>query len=277
MDAGSDPVQIAGRKISVALGRTSRLVSALRPFYETALTHLHGGRGIPWMINGVPFRIDPRQRHLMGQEWDTEVAAFLSKRVQPGDLCLDVGANAGVYVLQFCHWTAPASRVIAFEPNENARRVLQIHIRMNGFEEQVEIIPDAITDSEGEATFYFAGVSGMSRLGEANDLLKETAQHTTVTTTTLDRFCERRKLRPDWLLLDIEGYELHALSGARQLLTSCPTLQIVVEMHPALWPSAQTTIAQWDEFFQETGFRPIPLMGQHNPLYDTGSVYLERT
>jgi FkbM family methyltransferase len=212
----------------------------------------------------------------MGQNWEPQVAAFLSEHVQPGDVCMDVGANAGVYVLQFCHWTAPDSRVIAFEPNANARQVLQTHLRMNGLEDQVEVIPDAVTDEEGQAAFYFAGTSGLSRLGQANDVLKETAQHDTVTTITLDGFCERREMRPDWLLLDIEGYELRALRGARHLLASSPNTQIVVEMHPSLWPSAQTTIEHWRDFLAETGLRPIALTGQVNPLLDTGSVYLER-
>jgi FkbM family methyltransferase len=147
---------------------------------------------------------------------------------------------------------------------------------MNGLEKHVEIIPDAVTDEDGEATFFYDGLSGMSRLGQANDLLKGTAQQATVSTTTLDSFCDCRQLRPDWLLLDVEGFELHALRGSRHLLASCPTLQIVVEMHPTLWSSAGTTLDHWREFLAETGLRPIPLMGQEDPLLDIGSIHLAR-
>jgi hypothetical protein len=76
--------------------------------------------------------------------------------------------------------------------------------------------------------------------------------------------------------MDIEGYELHALRGARALLARCTDLQLVVEMHPLLWPSSQTSPADWRQFFAETRLRAVPLMGQNDPLQETGSVYLER-
>ncbi|HTW87784.1 MAG TPA: hypothetical protein VMD75_07240, partial [Candidatus Binataceae bacterium] len=59
------------------------------------------GRGIPWEINGEVFRIDPHQRHRLGHDYDAAVAQFLARRVQRGDLCFDIGANVGVYALQF--------------------------------------------------------------------------------------------------------------------------------------------------------------------------------
>ena len=276
INPSTDPFQSVGRRIAGMIGRESRLIRRLRPWYEAALARLHGGRGIPWTINGELFRIDPRYRHLLGQEWDAEVARFLAPRLKPGALCLDVGANAGVYVLQLCRWTEPGGRVIAFEPNASTRQVLETHIRMNQLEARVEVIPEAVSDREGEAEFFFAGESGMSRLGQANDALGDVAQSTTVATVTLDDFCRRRNLQPDCVLIDIEGFELHALRGARELLAGCQTLQLVVEMHPTLWPSAGVTIADWQNFFAETGLYPVALMGQGDPLEYTGSVLFVR-
>ena len=276
MGSNSDLLQAAGRWAASILGRNSRIASALRPVYEAALARIHGRHGIPWTINGEPFRINPHYRHLMGAHWDAEVAALLVSRLEPGATCLDVGANAGVYVLQFCRWTQPAGRVIAFEPNVNTRSVLQEHIAMNGLQERVEVIPEAVSDQAGKAEFFFAAESGMSRLGQANALLQDVAQSTIVSTVTLDDFCRHRGLRPDCVLIDIEGFELHALRGARELLVACPAMLLVVEMHPALWSSAGITISDWQRFLTETGLRPVALMGQSDPLTDTGSVYFER-
>lgn len=276
MNPSSDPYQFLGRRIAGLMGRESRLIRRLRPWYEAALARLYGGRGIPWTINGELFRIDPRYRHLLGQDWDAEVARFLAPRLKPGALCLDVGANAGVYVLQFCRWTEPGGRVIAFEPNARTRRVLETHITMNRLDTRVDVIPEAISDRQGEADFYFAGESGMSRLGQANHVLEDVAQSMRVTTVTLDDFCRRRDLRPDCILIDIEGFELHALRGARELLGACQTLELVVEMHPTLWPSAGVTIADWQNFSAETGLYPVALMGQDDPLKYTGSVHFVR-
>jgi hypothetical protein len=81
------------------------------------------GRGISWSINGVPCRIDPRQRHRMARRYDEPVARWLASHVKPGDFCANVGGNVGVYALQFAHWTGPDGRVVVFEPNPHARTI----------------------------------------------------------------------------------------------------------------------------------------------------------
>src|SRR5205085_9663014 len=114
---GMSLLQGAARKTAGLLGRESWLVRRLRPTYESLLDWLSDGRGIAWPINGVTYRIDPHVRHRLGQNYDAPVAAFLSARVKPGAVCVDVGANVGVYVLQFARWSGPKGRVVAFEPN----------------------------------------------------------------------------------------------------------------------------------------------------------------
>src|SRR5882762_3437602 len=110
-------LQTTARRASGLLGRESWLIRRTRPVYESFLAWSGHGQGIPWAINGVTYRVDPHYRDRLGQNYDAPVAAFLRERVKPGALCLDVGANVGVYVLQFAHWSAPTGRVVAFEPN----------------------------------------------------------------------------------------------------------------------------------------------------------------
>jgi FkbM family methyltransferase len=265
---------VAGR-VAGAAGRESWLVRRLRPAYESLLDW--AGRGIAWEINGVTFRVDPRQRHRLGHDYDAPVAAFIRARLRPGALCFDVGANVGVYVLQFAHWAGPAGRVVAFEPNPAARAVLARHVELNGLGQRVEVAPAAVGAAPGEATLYADGADGMSRLGEPNALIADRARALRVPVVTLDDFCRERALRPDWLLIDIEGFELAALAGARRLLTERgAALHVVVEMHPSVWDSAGATRAGAAALLDELGLRPVPLTGQRDPLGEHGLVYLEK-
>jgi len=263
-------------KAAELIGRESWLVRRLRPAYETLLDRVSNDHGLPWQINGVTYRIDPRLRHQLSHDYDASVVRFLRTRVKPGAVCIDVGANVGVYVLQFAHWSGPEGRVIAFEPNPGARSVLEKHIQFNGLNGQAMVVPAAVGEAAGEAVLYAAGADGMSRLGAPNKLIAERVIQITVPIVTLDGFCIDKRIEPDWLFIDIEGFEIAALAGARQLIKSRGAdLGIVVEMHPDVWTSANTTRERAEALLDELGRRAVPLTGQRNPLDDYGLVYLE--
>lgn len=269
------PLQRSARRTAGLIGRESWLIRHLRPAYESLLAWSGNGGGIRWEINGVTYRIDPRQRHRLGQHYDPPVAAFLSQHVKPGSLCLDVGANVGVYVLQFAHWSRPGGQIVAFEPNPAARSVLTRHVAMNDLTDRVRIVPEAVADIAGNQTFFAVDADGMSRLGAPNQALAGKSSAIVVPVITLDDFCGTQALAPDWLLIDIEGFEIAALAGAKQLIRRRrDKLGIVVEMHPNVWSSAGTTRAQAEELFAELGLSVVPLTGQSDPLADHGMVYL---
>lgn len=268
-------LQTPGRMVADMLGRDSWLVRRLRPAYEQYLTWSSGGKGIPWTINGVPYRIHPKYRPQLGEFYDSPVAAYLRERVRPGDVCIDVGANVGVYVLQFAHWCAPNGRVIAFEPNPNARNALHEHVRMNRIGHRVDIVPAAVSDHIGQETLHAAEADGMSRLGSPSSALEGKTAEIPVPVVTLDHFCRERSLEPDWLVIDIEGFEMAALAGGRNLIQSRGAkLGIIVEMHPDLWPTAKATRASAEALLCELKRTPIPLTGQADPLRDYGIVAL---
>ncbi len=68
-------LQTTARRAAGLIGRESRLIRRLRPAYESFLDWYGDGRGIPWEINGVTYRIDPHQRHRLGQNYDAQVAS----------------------------------------------------------------------------------------------------------------------------------------------------------------------------------------------------------
>lgn len=267
-------VQRLARAASAAIGRESWLIRQLRPAYESTLQILSGDHGVPWEINGVPFRIDPRYRNQLGKNYEADVARFLSEKIKPGSICFDVGANVGAYVLQLAHWTGPTGRVVGFEPNPLAVEVLSAHVQFNGFEPIVSIEKSAVGSSSGTTTMYRSAADGMSRLAEQNSLLDAT-EPITVPVITIDDFCARTGLEPDWILIDIEGFELAALHGAaRTIERRRGSLGMVVEIHPALWASAGTTRSDVERFLTDTGLRAIPLNRQRDPLGEYGLVHL---
>ncbi len=271
---GITPVQTAVSRLAGTVGHESPIVRWLRPAYETGLLWLSAGRGIRWSINGVPCRIDPRQRHRLPRVYETAVADFLADRIHPNAVCLDVGANVGAYVLQMAFWVQPAGRVYAFEPNPAAARILERHLRYNRLQQLVDIVPMAVGAACGEQPFYATDADGMSRLHEPNPLVADRAKRTTVPITSIDRFCKERDLVPDWIVIDIEGFEYAALDGARETITRHDT-GVVVEMHPSTWSGVGSNAGEFHQLLEAMGRRPVSLSGQGDPLREYGAVSLE--
>ena len=191
-------LQRTARGVAEMLGRESWLIRRIRPAYKSLLVWSGGPQGIPWVINGVTYRIDPRQYHQLALDHEAPVAAFLREKVKPGAVCFDVGANVGAYVMQFAHWCGPTGTVIAFEPNPSAREILWRHIQWNGLTERVRIVPAAVGATAGEAILYAADADGMSRLGAPNVLIADRVSPIKVPVLTLDSYCETAGLTPDW-------------------------------------------------------------------------------
>src|SRR5207249_1160912 len=137
-------------------------------------------------------------------------------------------------------------------------------------------VESAISDEIGEQTFYATNTDGMSRLGSPNPQLSAgSVQCQRVPITSLDQYCGSRDLEPDWIVIDIEGYEFAALAGARETIRRRGhALQFIVEFHPASWADAGTSAADAEALLRELRLRMEPLAGQSHPLTQHGIVAL---
>lgn len=263
------------------LGRDSRLVTAIRPAYEWWLRWSSNGRGIRQTVNGRErFRIDPRYRIHFPEVYEPAVCAHLRERVRRGAVCLNLGAHVGVYALCLAEWSGPTGRVYAFEPNPRTRAVLENHVALNERQGWIEVVPLAVGDFSGDATLFTAEsvqFSPLSRLGAPNpDVPGATPVRIGIRVTTLDAFCHVRGLQPDWIVMDVEGYEVAALRGAAELVRrGRDHLGIVAEMHPNLWEPAGESRAAMERLLADLGLRPVALTGQQDALGEHGMVRLE--
>jgi FkbM family methyltransferase len=264
------------RSVSRAVGSDSAVARLARPVTERVLRAVAGRSGLAWQVNGIPCRIDPRFRAQLARTYDAHLAAWLQQGVKPGQTCLDVGANIGAWVIQFGRMVGPSGKVVAFEPNPGARAVLDDHIRMNDLGGVARVVPAAVGAAAGEVTFFAAGADGMSRIGQPNPGLDMPSEKITVPVVTLDAWCRENEIAPDWLLIDVEGFEGHVLAGATGLVTARgPALGVVVEMHPSLWPASGTTRDEVAARIAAVGRRAVPLSGQADPFAEYGHVRLD--
>jgi FkbM family methyltransferase len=242
---------------------------------ELALRLATARTGVRRVVNGVEYHVDSRCRHQFATEYEGAAARFLCRRIAPGAAIYNVGANVGVLAVQLARWSQPTGRVVAFEPNPYAVRLLKRNLQLNRLDSQVEIAGVAVGEAVGDLTLHVSGVDGMARPMRANPLLPKT-EAIRVPVTTLDRFSESHQLKPDWIVMDIEGWEIAALRGACALLSPMHWQGgIVIELHPNAWPWSGDSRADLEDILVELRRRPIALSGQKDPLAEHGQVYFE--
>jgi FkbM family methyltransferase len=134
-------------------------------------------------------------------------------------VCLDLGAHIGLYTVLL---SKNASSVIAFEPSNFTRKVLEETLRLNKCK-NVTVRSEVISDVRGSHTFHETGV----RVSNANSVIPVGSPRS-VNSITLDEL----DVQIDFLKIDIEGAELLALRGATKVLKSLKFMTL--EIHPSL-------------------------------------------
>jgi FkbM family methyltransferase len=265
-------------RVADVMGRESILVRALRPLYAGFLRVRYRSGGMPWALNGTPVRIDPSCREEMGQVYDSTVVEWLRPKVQEGQVIWNIGANVGAYALQAARWVGPSGHVLAIEPNPNARALLERHLQWSGVHDWVTVLESAVGERPGRATLYLDGASPMSAIGRPNPVIASRAVAVTVPVTTLDALLAAGHPRPDWLIIDVEGYEMHVLAGGAAGLRALGSrLGVICELHPDVWPSLDQTPSDLDRFLTQLGRRIVPLRGDADSHAGHGIVALVPT
>jgi FkbM family methyltransferase len=151
----------------------------------------------------------------------------------------------GAYALLLGQWVGRSGAVYAFEPAPDAFDGLCRHITLNDLQTVVHPVQAAVGAVPTNGRLLLATTSGESRLATPSE--NETAA-TNVLVTTVDEFCERHRLMPSFIKVDVEGAELDVLRGARETIRRSPALALFVEIHPTIWRRIGVTR---DEFLDE--------------------------
>jgi FkbM family methyltransferase len=155
--------------------------------------------------------------------------------VAPGDICVDVGANLGVYSVKLAEAVGETGRVFSFEP-----------VSLN-YQTLVEGIPSKLmsriaterlilSEHPGEMGVCLSQRDGAYQSGFCRvvDDRQEDGPIETLKATNLDTYFEGYRDRIAFIKCDVENHELEVLKGARGILeTHAPKLLL------ELWDNAK--------------------------------------
>ena len=254
-------IERLGRALA-SVPMSSALRSRLKRWYVAALNFESGGKGLRAMLpEGEIVRVLPEHAHL---GWNPDEYRAFRAAVRPGTIALDVGANVGAYALLLGQWVGPTGSVYAFEPAHSAFDGLSRHIALNGLEGVVQPVKTAVGATTTTLPFLEGAAAGQGRLLRPSENREAAVD---IAVTTIDEFCEQRKLTPAFIKIDVEGSELDVLRGARETIRRCrSTVALFVEVHPTVWTRIGLSSRDLLEEFARQALDAEPLVPGRDPF-----------
>lgn len=179
--------------------------------------------------------------------YEREEQAFFLRSCRQGMTVVDVGANVGLYTSLAMHQIGKTGRLISIEPFQDSLRYLKQTIDENkkilspSSYPEVHLIEAAASDKAGTAHLFINPINGGDNRLYADKSLVDTA---VIQTERIDQMLKSLGVEEiNYLKIDVQGYEFHALRGAQEILKRSQRTIILSEF--------------WPEGLQQAGDQPI--------------------
>lgn len=210
--------------------------------------------------------------------WEKTDCQIAYSSLKLGDTVLDVGANVGTFALRAARAVGRSGRVFAFEPNPKSFVRLTTNARLNALE-NLAAVDIAAGEQPGEAELFLpqpgqAGgasfcrdwlrLSGIAperdtgaevgRIGTTEHATPSEATSLSISVIPIDTFCRERNVdRVDLLKVDVEGYEMAVLAGARDTIAK-DRPRLMVECNELALAAGGWDIAEFLTFIWDLGY-----------------------
>jgi FkbM family methyltransferase len=192
-------------------------------------------------FTSMPNNFSSLALHIAGNR-DPEIHRFIRQHLKPGAVMCDIGANIGAYTVLLGPAVGPTGRVIAFEAHPVCYGYLQQNVRLNQLT-NVTIENKGLGDQVGELQIEYddknPGQTHIDPQGAGNSVR--------IPVSTLDDELGRLNVaRVDYIKIDVEGFELFVLKGARKTISANPDLVVQTEL--------------FDRYSQRYGYKTADVM-----------------
>jgi FkbM family methyltransferase len=202
-----------------------RITRTIRGNLRSLLLSNHG-IGIATLTKNGLLVVDPRDfgvsRSLLSRGcYDWLAVCWLARLLSRDSRLVFAGAHLGALLVPLA-LRSGSRNIVAFEPNPETHRLLEMNLALNGLA-SVNAHRVAVGPREGSIRF------ARNRLNSGNSRVSQDGE-VVVAMATLDSVLQADLSAVDLLVMDTEGFEVHAIRGASQTLAR--TRYFYVEYSP---------------------------------------------
>lgn len=182
---------------------------------------------------------------------------------------LDIGAHIGMYTHLAAANTGPKAELHAIEPDAWNCEALRANLARNGFADRVRVHNVAISDREGNLTFYVSpGTIGNSLVQRPGmDVTPVVVRATSVDVLLRNTPLEGRRLV---MKVDVEGAELAAFAGMTASIARAGSVVILAETNPSALRAAGASTEMEVASLRALGLDVQEVDEQNHTLRDVG-------
>jgi len=160
-------------------------------------------------------------------EIDPSITKIIKNNVKPDMSVFDLGANFGWFTLVLSKLVGESGHVYSFEADPSLVKTINENIKLNNLT-NVSVFSNAVSNKSGTAKFNLNESYDTRSQLESSDISDNSID---VKTVSIDEFCEKNNVKPDFIKMDIEGSEPKALQGMKKIILSNPEIKIVSEFN----------------------------------------------
>lgn len=215
-------------------------------------------------MTGCMMELDPN--HLITLAWyvradyEPNLIAGLRRFLRPGMVCMDIGANAGLFSLFMAKRVGNGGKVYAFEPTPDTFQRLRKNIDLNAAQHNIVAENVAVTERSGEVELH-VGPPELCVFNSIGEVVHPSAKagrftRVLVPATTIDDYCAAHKINHvDCVKIDVEGAELQVLKGMGRVLKENPRIVLLVEFGQAMSVACGASVEIMAKWFEDFGFQ----------------------
>lgn len=146
--------------------------------------------------------------------------------IKPGDVVIECGGHHGAQTILLSRWVGADGKVVVVEPMPENLAILKKNIALNELK-NVVVVPKAAGDRSDHVRMRPDSNGSVAFDGKANNGLE-------VESVSLDDLAAELGIKPNFIKIDVEGFEYQILKGARNILAQVPA--VFVEVHTLCLP-----------------------------------------
>ncbi len=145
---------------------------------------------------------------------------YLLTHINSGATVIDIGCHKGAYLYWMQKKVTTTGQVFAFEPQPILANYLKNCIGLFGYK-NITIENMGLSNTNGTLDLFIPVGSKKTSPGatfNTDKPVNEKCDSVSIAVTTLDNYCGAKNIQPQFLKIDVEGYELEVLTGAENTL-----------------------------------------------------------